>query len=192
MTQKTSDQILNAAAAILAQEGASAITLRRVAKAARITPMAIYHHYDGLEELLAALVDREIQHFIKFIEAVPVRKTYEAALIHSADAYLEFALQFPKTFMFLFGEPRPGARQFPEDFRAGRSPSLNLLADVVRAAMKDGYLRKTDVWDVTFQIWAHNHGYATLYLAGRIGLSKTDFFDLVHQSLKRCLYGLKT
>jgi AcrR family transcriptional regulator len=192
MTQKTSEQILTAAAAILAKEGASAITLRRVAKAAKITPMAIYHHYDGLDDLLRALVDREIQHFIEFIQAAPLRKTHEAALIHTPDAYLEFALQFPKTFMFLFGEPRAGARKFPEDFRAGRSPSLNLLADVVRAAMADGYLRKADVWDVTFQLWAHNHGYATLYLAGRIGLSKTDFFDLVHQSLKRFLYGLKT
>jgi AcrR family transcriptional regulator len=191
MSRETSEQILDAAAALLAREGSAAVTLRQVAKLARITPMAIYHHYAGRDALLGALVDREIQHFVQFIRKAPARRSHEAALIHNADAYLEFALTFPRVFEFLFCEPRKGARQYPDDFRAGRSPSLNLFAEAVRAAMKDEYLRKADVWDVTFQLWAHNHGFATLYLAGRINLPKDRFFALVHQATKRLLYGLK-
>lgn len=191
MPRETSDQILDAAASILGKHGSSAVTLRQIAKVAKLTPMAIYHHYDGLPDLMRALVDREIQHYVTFIQAAPKRPSHEAILLRCADSYLEFALQHPKIFLFLFAEERAGSRQYPEDFRARRSPSLNLLADAVSAAMNDGYLRKTDIWDVTFQLWAQNHGYAMLYLSGRINLSKNAFFDLVHQATKRLLYGLK-
>lgn len=191
MPRETSDQILDAASAILEKDGSSAVTLRRIAKQAKLTPMAIYHHYDGLPDVMRALVDREIQRYVKFIDAIPKRSSHEALLIRSADSYLEFALQHPKIFLFLFAEERAGSRQYPEDFRARRSPSLNLLADAISAAMDDGYLRKGDVWAITFQLWAQNHGYAMFYLSGRINLSKTAFFDVVHQATKRLLYGLK-
>lgn len=191
MPQDTSRKILDAAAAILAGEGSAAVSLRAVARAAKVTPMAIYHHFEDRESLLAALVEREIQNFVALIKKAPPYPSHATALLHNADAYLEFALRFPKVFLFLFTEPRAAIRQYPADFESGRSPSLNLLADLVRAAMEDGYLRKDDVWAVTFQLWANNHGYAMLYLGGRIKLSKKRFFELVHQSTSRLLHGLK-
>lgn len=188
---ETPERILAAAERILEREGGPALSLRRIARSARITPMAIYHHFPERGHLLRALVDREIMRFVAFIRGGPAYRSHESRLIHNGDAYIGFALRHPRIFDFLFAEPREGVRQYPSDFRAGQSPSLNILADAVRDAMRDGYLRPADVWDVTFQLWAHNHGYATLYRSGRIGLSEPDFFKLIHQSLRRILHGLK-
>jgi len=188
---ETTERILAAAESILEREGGLALSLRGIAKLARITPMAIHHHFPDREHLLRALVDREIQRFVAFIRSGPTYRSHESRLIHSGDAYIGFALRHPLIFDFLFAEPREGVRKYPADLRGGQSASLNLLADVVRDAIRDGYLRPADAWDVTFQLWAHSHGYAMLYRGGRIGLSEPDFLKLVHQSLRRTLHGLK-
>ncbi len=91
----------------------------------------------------------------------------------------------------MFSQPRPGARRYPDDFRARRSPTLTLVADDVEAAMKAGYLKKDDVWEVTLELWAHVHGYVMFYRAGRFNLTEKQFRRLVRRSLRRLLHGLK-
>ena len=65
------------------------------------------------------------------------------------------------------------------------------MADAIAATMEQGYLKKDDVWEVAFALWAHVHGYVMLYRAGRIGLSERKFRELVHRSLRRFVHGLK-
>ena len=62
---------------------------------------------------------------------------------------------------------RADARKYPEDFRAGLSPTLGVAADAVAEAMNAGLLRKDDAWDVAMTLWAHTHGLVALYRAGR-------------------------
>ena len=191
MALTTSDQIARAALRILAREGAAAVSMRRVARAVKITPMAIYHHFPTRQRLLHAVVDREFNQFQAMILQEKRRGSHPSLLLHSLDAYLRYAFAQPRIFDYLFSEVRPAARRYPEDFRTGRSPTLNTLADLVRAAMRDGYLRRADVWEVTFELWAHVHGYVVLQRAGRFNLSETAFTALVHRSLNRLLHGLK-
>ncbi len=187
----TRERILSAASALLARDGSAAITLRGVAKAADITPMAIYHHFPELADLRAALTDREIQHFVEVIHAEPRHRTHLARLLHSGDAYVRFALRFPNTFLFLFGEIRPGSRQYPQGFRSRQSPSLNLLADTVQQAIDDGFLKPTDVWELTFHLWAQTHGFVMFYLTRKIDLPPAEFLPLIHRSIRHLVYGLK-
>ena len=86
---------------------------------------------------------------------------------------------------------RPGARQFPKDFRARRSPTLNPVADLLAAEMERDVLKKDDVWEVAFALWAHVHGYVMLYRAGRVALSEKEFRKLLFRSIRRFLHGLK-
>lgn len=48
----TADRILKATYELFDREGADAVTMRRVAKAVGVTPMAIYRHFSNREELL--------------------------------------------------------------------------------------------------------------------------------------------
>src|SRR5579883_2390330 len=104
---------------------------------------------------------------------------------------MEYALSRPRLFDYVFGKPRKEARRFPDDFRARRSPTLNPLADAVAAWMQAGAMREDDVWEVTLELWAHAHGYLTLYRAGRFNLSPEEFKALVHRSMKRLFRGLE-
>jgi AcrR family transcriptional regulator len=191
-TQTTSELIADAALAILESEGSAAVTMRRVAQAVGITPMAIYHHFPNREALLNTITDREFEKLAGYIQSVPQTGTAETRFINTALAYADYALDRPRVFEYVFSAARPGARRFPEDFRARRSPSLNLVADAIANAMANGFLKRDDVWEVAFTTTAHTHGYITLYLGGRISLNRNEFRALVRRSLRRLLHGLKT
>jgi AcrR family transcriptional regulator len=190
-TQTTSELIADAALAILESEGSSAVTMRRVAQAVGITPMAIYYHFPNREALLNTITDREFEKLIGYIQSVPQTGSAENRFINTALAYADYALDRARVFEYVFSAARPGARRFPEDFRARRSPSLNLIADAIANAMASGFLKRDDVWEVAFTTTAHTHGYVTLYLGGRISLDRNEFRALVRRSLRRLLHGLK-
>jgi AcrR family transcriptional regulator len=186
----TSERIFQCALRILEAEGPQAVSMRRVAKDVGITAMAIYHHFPNHEALLDAVVDSEFSKLVEFFRPPNGKRSFEAAMIHIMDGYIDYALAHPRIFDYVFSSPRPGARRFPEDFRARRSPTLNLTADTVSEWMKLGKLRRDDAWEIAMELWAHVHGYLTLWRAGRFHLSEEEFRSLVHRSIRRLLNGL--
>ncbi len=189
-SNQTSQHIYATALRILEAEGPQAVTMRRVAKDVGITPMAIYHHFPGREALLNAVVDSEFERLTAFFSPPNGKRSFEAAMIHIMDGYIDYALAHPRIFDYVFSAPRPGARRYPDDFRARRSPTLNVTADAVAAWMRLGKLRRDDVWEIAMELWAHAHGYLALWRGGRFHLSEEEFRKLVHRSLRRLLHGL--
>ena len=186
----TSQQIYQCALRILEAEGPQAVSMRRVAKEVGITPMAIYHHFPSREALLDAVVDSEFEQLAGFFSRSIGKRSFEAAMTHIMDGYIDYALAHPCIFDYVFSSSRPSARRYPDDFRARRSPTLNLIADIVSSWMKLGKLKRDDVWEISMELWAHVHGYLALWRAGRFHLSEDEFRKLVHRSLRRLLYGL--
>jgi AcrR family transcriptional regulator len=191
MSTETAERIAEITIRILEKEGEEAVSMRRVAQAVGITPMAIYHYFPNREALLHFVVDREFLKFADTILARPARGSHEARLLSSMDSYMDYAFAQPRIFNYIFSQPRPSARRYPEDFRASRSPTLNLIANTVSSAMDAGYLRRDDSWEVAFELWAHVHGYIALYQGGRFSLNETEFRALVRRSLRRLIHGLK-
>jgi AcrR family transcriptional regulator len=186
----TSQQIYHCALGILEAEGPQAVSMRRIAKEVGITAMAIYHHFPSREALLDAVVDSEFRQLVGFFSRSNRKRGFEAAMTHIMDGYIDYALAHPRIFDYVFSTPRPGARRFPDDFRARHSPTLNLVFDIVSSWIKLGKLKRDDAWEISMELWAHAHGYLALWRGGRFHLSEEEFRNLVHRSLRRLLYGL--
>jgi AcrR family transcriptional regulator len=185
----THQRIYECALSILEREGPQAVSVRRVAKEVSVTPMAIYHYFPSRDALLDAVVDSEFEKLVDFFDRSN-GNDLEAAMIHSMDGYIDYALAHPRIFDYVFSMPRPRARRFPRDFRARRSPTLNLTADLVSSWMKRGRLKRDDEWEIALELWAHAQGYLSLWRAGRFHLSEVEFRKLVHRSFRRLLHGL--
>ena len=166
--------------------------MRRVAQAVGITPMAIYHHFPNREALLHTVTDNEFAKLLSYILAHPLRGSAEDKLILIMQGYSDYALANPRVFAYVFSSPRPGARRFPSDFRARRSPTAHPVADLVAELMQKRDLKQDDVWEVTLNLWSFVHGLVMLYHAGRFNLSEKQFRDLLRRSLRRLIRGLKT
>jgi len=188
---KTSEKIAKATRRILDREGAGAVSIRRVAEAVGITPMAIYRHYPDRAALLNALADAGFAELTGSLGKKRLTGSPEARLLRMMDIYMTFSIENPRLFELMFLEKREGARRFPEDFGAGRSPTANLVAEVVDEAMRSGYFRKDDLWEIVFSLGAHAHGLTLLYLGGRIDATPSRFRGLYRRSFRRFLDGLR-
>jgi AcrR family transcriptional regulator len=186
----TNRRIIIASRRLLDKGGPEAVTMRRVAKAVGITPMAIYRHYPDRAALLNALADEGFEE----LAARLVRKNFsggvEDRLTKLGEIYLEHALQSPRLFELMFLKPREGARRYPRDFKAHRSPTANLMVGVVQEGMAGGYFRDDDPWEIVFEMGALSHGLIMLYLGRRMEMSRSDFHALYRRSFRRYIHGI--
>lgn len=187
----TKQRITGAARRLLEAGGSRAVSLRRVAADVGITPMAVYRHHADLDGLLEAVADEGFLELAAELLARQGRGSGRARLKKAMDAYVEYALERPELFDLMFVEPRPSARRYPESFRAGLSPTGNLLVAAVRDAIHDGSLRRDDPWEVAMAIWAHVHGLVVLQRSGRFSLAPALFRAFCRRSLGRLLRGLE-
>jgi AcrR family transcriptional regulator len=187
----TAERIASAARTILDQEGHAAVSVRRVAGAVGVTPMAVYRHYPDHQGLLNALADAGFAELAARLSALPFSPDFEEGLAKVLDANLAFAFENPRLFELMFLRPREGARQFPKDFKTRKSPTANVAADLLRRGMEAGYLREDDPWEITFEMGALLQGLIMLFLGGRVDMSRSRFRSYCHRSFRRYLNGIR-
>jgi AcrR family transcriptional regulator len=186
----TANRIVAAARRLLERDGADAVSMRRVGESVGITAMAIYRHYPDRAALLNAVADQGFAELAARLAGKRLPAGVEARIVTMSDVYLDHALAHPRLFELMFLARREGARRYPRDFKAGRSPTANLIAATVKQGMESGYFRREDPWEVTFALGALLEGLIMLYLGGRIEGSAARFRALFRRSLRRYLHGI--
>jgi len=186
-----SRRIAAAGLRLLHQHGCEGVTMRRVARAVGITPMAIYRHYPDRAALLNALADEGFRDLAGLLGKARRSGTVEKRLTRMGEIFLDHALQHPRLFELMFLRPRAGARRYPHDFERGDSPTANLMANVVREGMETGYLRQDNVWEIVFEIGALSHGLVMLFLGGRLAIDAARFRKLYRRSFQRYINGIR-
>jgi AcrR family transcriptional regulator len=187
----TASKIVTAARRLLDKEGTEAVTMRRIAAAVGVTPMAIYRYYPGRASLLNALADDGFEELAARLDIKKLSAGVEERLTKMMQVYLEHALQRPRLFELMFLKPREGARSYPRDFKAGRSPTANLLVEVVQSGMDSGYFRRGDAWEMVFEMGALSHGLLLLYLGGRMAVPPAHFRAFYRRSFRRFMQGIR-
>ncbi|TDC97582.1 TetR/AcrR family transcriptional regulator [Nonomuraea deserti] len=186
----TAERIVTVAQRILHEEGAAAVSMRRVGDAVGITAMAIYRHYPNREALLRAVANRSASE----LAAEWRRRSPSGDLLErisaALDDFLDFALGNRHLFQFLILDAWTGARRFPEDFRDGQGPPFTVVTDLVEEGMRTGLLRADDVLETALVVTSCTQGLVQQYLSGRMGMDEDDFRALCHRSARRIIRGL--
>jgi AcrR family transcriptional regulator len=190
-SKSTSDRIASAARSLLDAEGVDAVTMRRVAAAVGVTAMAVYRHYADRDALLNALADAGFSELTAQLSQLRLKGNLLTRLRKILDANLDFALRAPRLFELMFLRPRRGARQFPHDFAAGKSPTANVFAELMKEGIRDGVFQSVDVWEIAFESGALLQGLVMLYLGGRMAVSAAEFRRICHRALERYMNGIR-
>jgi len=187
----TPEKILRAAHKLMDSGGAEAVSMRRVADAVGITPMAIYRHFPNREALLKRISDDSFASVAKDWEARSRHRDAYKGLLRAQEQYLDYALTHPNLFDHAFSVRRDDARRFPEDFRDRQSPTLTVIADRLAEGMEQGLFRQADPWDVAMTLWGLGHGLIALYRAGRFSYDEKQFRAFYLQALETAFDGIK-
>ncbi len=190
-TLDTSTRILNATRALFEREGADAVSMRKVAEAVGLSPMAMYRHFHNREALLQRICDDSFHEIARHWEALRQVQDPLQRLLSTQRIYLDYALTYPHLFDHAFSTRRRNARRFPEDFMAQRSPTANVMHEAVVQAQAQGRLFAGDAWELTMSIWAHSHGLIALYRAGRFSYDDARFRSFYDRAMTRLLEGLQ-
>ena len=152
---------MGAALALLAEDGADAVSLRAVARRVGVSAMAPYRHYPDKEALLAAVAVQGFDGLRDVLRAADDGAAAGQALVEQAVAYVNYALANPALFRLMFGPKRVGTH--PELIAAGEA-AYGVLAARVAAEAGGASDREARA----LGCWALVHGLASLFLDGRI------------------------
>jgi AcrR family transcriptional regulator len=182
----TRDRIFKAAKSILQKEGIDALTIRKVAKRSGISPMAVYRHFADKDALINALMADGFAAWETRVRAI--RKTDPIEWLGAlTDTFLDFALNDPHRFDAAFFLPASEARQYPEDFVAGRSPAVALAMIHIDQARAAGQLNATtSSLDIILSLSATAQGLVSMHRARRFS-SDAQFTAIFRATILRLL-----
>ncbi len=115
------EAILDGAIALIERDGPAALSMRRLGSELGVEGMAIYHHFQGREELLAAMGDR----LLAPLQELELGGDWREACRRFAIALRGLAVAWPATFQLLGLQPL--------DTPAALEPVERLLGVLVRA-----------------------------------------------------------
>jgi AcrR family transcriptional regulator len=155
--------VLDAASAVLAEEGLSALTVRRVAKEVGASTTVVYTLFGGKEGLLEALW---IEGFDRLwtLEADAPRTPPARWLQALGEAYWRNAVEHPAYYAIVFGSAVPGFRPSAETLQHGRR-TFRIVVQAVQACIDDGTYEDHGAEAMAAEMWAAVHGVVSLYLA---------------------------
>jgi AcrR family transcriptional regulator len=155
--------LLRAALELLEESGASALSLRAVARRAGVSPAAPYRHYVDREALVSAVAAVGYRELAERLAAAHPSPSSPEQLASVAIAYVQFALEKPALFRIMFGEPCDR----DNDERVAATAAVSLY---VRGIVERGF-PQADPEALATAIWALVHGLAFLHLDGKLDAS---------------------
>lgn len=165
-------QVVAAARRLMARHGVEAVSMRAIARAAGVSPAALYLYFPEKIVLMAAVVDAVFEGilagFASARESAATARDPFARLAALMDTYVAWGLTHPEEYRLVFMTPVVGVAGHRPGDPDGRPVSPNgaatfaALAAEVAALMASGHARAGDAAMVAEQIWAAGHGLVSL------------------------------
>ena len=184
--------LVDAAIELIEEKGPTGFTLTEAAKAAGVTPAAVYRHFAGREDLIAEAARQGFEVFADLMEHAYAKGQPSplAALEATGRAYLAFARKFPGQYVAMFESGISINRDPQLAMVANRAlGTLEKAAGEVMASLPPD--KRPPARMVSAHIWALAHGVVELFGRGAPG-TKSPFppEDLLESGIGIYLRGL--
>ena len=171
--------LIKAGVKILAKEGVSKLSLRKVAKQAGVSHAAPYSHFADKQALIAAISTEGFKQLYKQIASI--RKMHSikpsALLLETARAYIQFAMNEPDRFKLMFSSVIEKEKDYPEFVKASYV-NFQQLVSVVETCQKAGLLKPGPSDLMAVSVWSSVHGMIMLILEGQVSHTVLDKHDI--------------
>ncbi len=183
--------LVEAALGLIADQGPQGFTLSEAAKAADVTPAAVYRHFAGRDDLLAEVARQGYEIFAALMEFADNngQPSALAAFEATGRAYLAFARKYPGHYMAMF-ESGLSMQDHPDlaVVSARGRTVLERAAGRLGQHLPEG--KRPPASMVSAHVWAMSHGVVELFMRGNG--AKTAFApeDLLEAGIGIYLRGL--
>lgn len=151
---------------LIRAEGIGAVSLRRVAREAGVSPGAPYHHFPDRAALLTAIAGEGFAMLEDELVAARASASSAAAgLTAMTEAYVRFAHRQPAYFHLMF-RPELANPDKHEGAKEAADRSFRILCDTVAECQRAGDAPAGDPGALVTALWALAHGLASLWVDG--------------------------
>jgi AcrR family transcriptional regulator len=161
--------LIQAGVEILAEDGVSGLSLRKVALKAGVSHSAPYAHFVDKQALIAAISTEGFRQLYERVSGVTEKYKSQPAkqLIEVAWAYVQFAMDDPDRFKVMFSAVLEKEKEYPE-FVTESQRNFQLVKMIVEANQASGALRSGPSELAALSAWGIVHGFVMLLLEGQI------------------------
>lgn len=137
--------LVEAAAGIIAEQGADALTLREVGQRVGVSRTAMYRHFDDKAALVEAVALEGFRMLRGAVETSLAGEVGDSGeqLARLSEAYLQFGSNHPPHYRTMFGPALRGHDRNPE-LKAEGMAAFRLLVDVILRGQAAGHLISGD------------------------------------------------
>ena len=183
--------LIKAGVEILAKDGVSGLSLRKVASKAGVSHAAPYSHFADKQALIAAISTEGFRQLYERVSAVAEEyKTKPSSqLVEVAWAYVQFAMDDRDRFKVMFSGILEKEREYPE-FVVEAQRNFQLVKMIVEANQAAGKLRSGPSDLVALSAWGIIHGFIMLLLESQIShtvLEQMSLRELVEFQLAQII-----
>ena len=177
--------LLDAALAVIATEGMSAVNLRALARQLGVSHAAPANHFADKTAIFTAIAQEGFELMGRAmgdaVAAVSPDQPAAARSTATGRAYLRFALAHPAHFEVMWQGDL--LRRGDPALDAAADATFDQLLEGVRGAQAEGWARGADERTVAYLAWAAVHGLAVLWLSGPLSNLDDRPFDAVAASV---------
>ena len=142
--EATHDALLDSASDCFMEKGFASTSLDEVARGARVTKGAIYHHFSSKKELFHALLDRQEEVSVATVlAAADEMDDAWDAIVHAFDSFLELVSE--PHYQRLCWVEGPSALGFEEWWDCGERYQIGVIRTLLERAAAAGLLAVSDV-----------------------------------------------
>jgi AcrR family transcriptional regulator len=161
--------VVAAAEQILVDQGAEAVTVRRVAQQLDCSTTVIYNLFGSKDGLANELYQAGCRILHAVLAGVTPRDQPAPYLRDLAWAYWDFAHQNPQYYTFMFSGALPQFKPDPTSIQ-DVATAIGLLVAVLERYRAQGLLITDDTAQTATMLWAALHGVIQLGFAGHLGV----------------------
>jgi AcrR family transcriptional regulator len=189
---ETRRALLDAAHGLLATEGSTGLTVRRIAATAGVSTMNVYFRFGGKDGVVDELFIDGFRQLSEQMAVCSISPDPITALLACGRAYRSFAREHPTHYSLMFDRPVPDFTPAAVAVDAALA-ALGIVGELVRRAMDQGVARRNDPLRVAAGLWACNHGLASLEArTTETGGDPSDWDHIGNATLAALLRGLET
>ncbi len=183
--------LVESSLALITEHGPTGFTLSEAAKAAGVTPAAVYRHFAGRDDLIAEVARQGFDIFAALMEFAygGGQPTALAAFESTGRAYLAFARRYPGHYQAMF-ESGLNLNDHPDlaMVAAKARGVLERAAEALSLHMPPAKRPPSTMFSA--HIWAMSHGVVELFMRGNGAKSPFSPEDLLETGIGIYLRGL--
>jgi len=177
--------LLEAAAAIIKEQGVESLSMRKLADKVGVSRTAPYHHFKDKNALLCALAERGFNQQEKMLAALkkqdhPTEQLFKEYVC----AYMDYALEHSEIYDLMYGRTLWKAGTPSDSLKKSSKQTFKAWIEWVEELQEHRVLPNNNTpLRIGQTTWASLHGLARLFLDG-IYLDQTDLSEMIEQMIK--------